>query len=115
MAEEEEEEEEEEEGEEEEEKEQMEVTLLDETVVTTYPKLRVPYHQVAVTYSTPEVPPRTIFIPFEDVYKEDPEEARRQFLAKEGPHYEKYLEIRARRIREDIEAFLKAPPVTILV
>jgi len=113
MAEEEAKEEEEEEKKEEEKK--YEVTILDETVITTYPKLKLPYHQVAVTYSTPEIPPRTIFIPFEEVEPEEPEEARKQFLAKEGPLYEKYLEIRARKLREDIEAYLKAPPAVILV
>jgi len=97
------------------EEKRYEVTILDETLITTYPKVKVPYFQIAVTYSTPEIPPRTIFIPLEKVEKGKEDEVRIQFIKKEGPLYEKYKEIRNKEVRKDIEEYLKKPPEVVLV
>jgi len=43
-------------------KPKTEVTILDRREITTYPKLKQPLVQLAITYAAAKLPPRTIFI-----------------------------------------------------
>lgn len=54
-----------------------EVQIIDETEITTYPRLGEEKKQIAVTYVAPGFPPRTIFI---DKEKYSEEELKRLIL-----------------------------------
>lgn len=47
-----------------------EVNIISRASIVTYPKLGVAKKQMRVTYSTPDIPPRTIFIDEEKYNKE---------------------------------------------
>jgi len=70
-----------------------EVTILRRRTITTSPKIGVIKTQVAVTYSTPTIPPRTIFI----------------LQSEHTPSKEREL------IKKDIEAQRKKKPETVMV
>jgi len=71
----------------------FEVTILDRREITTYPELRRPVTNVAVTYVHGELAPRTIYIPKEKYTKE----------------------LVAKMIRADVEKLLKVKPERITV
>jgi len=52
---------------------EIEITILDERVITTAPKLGVEARTLALTFAAPGLPPLTVWIPEE----EDTPEARR--------------------------------------
>jgi len=71
----------------------IEVTIIDRTTITTYPRIGEAFRTVMVTYQALDLPPVTIHIP----------------EAEWSPEEE------AKRIREDIERRLKAKPEVIKV
>lgn len=76
-----------------EEKKGIEITIVDRTEVTTYPKLKTPVVNVMITYVAGEYPPRTVTIPKKEYNKEK----------------EKAV------IRKDIESIKKIPPETYTI
>ena len=57
-----------------------------------------------MTYQVAGVPiPRTIWLLAEEIFPEETEEFLKQHAVKKGPLYDKWVEIRAVKIREDIE------------
>jgi len=79
--------------EEEEKPKPIEVTVIDRTTITTYPRIGEAFRTVMVTYQALDLPPATINIP----------------EAEWSPEEE------AKLIREDIERRLKAKPEVIKV
>lgn len=69
-----------------------------------------------MTYQVAGVPiPRTIWLLAEDIFPEEAEEFLKQHAAKKGPLYDKWLEIRAAKIREHIEAQKAFKPERVTV
>ena len=83
--------------------ESVEVSVIDERITVTYPKINVPAYTAIVTYRGPDPVPRTIFIALGDVAPGKEEDAFKQFNVKSGDLYKRYLEVRAKKIREDME------------
>jgi len=63
-------------------KAEIEVTIIDRSEITTYPRLREPVQTIAVTYLAPDMPPRTIFIPKAEWTKEKELELIREDIKK---------------------------------
>ena len=86
------------------EKAPVDVEILDERILEIFRGPQPPHHQIAVTYQPVGVPiPRTLWVLAEEIFPEEAEEFLKQLAAKEGPLYTKWLDIRAAKIREDIE------------
>jgi len=98
------------EGEKKEEEKKTPVTIISRDIMDTYPKLRELHRTVAVTYKTPEVGPRTIFIDLYELFGEKQDDAIMAILEKKGDLWQKYLEEEKKRIKEDLEK-LKAQRV----
>jgi len=94
---------------------EAEVTIIDERITITYPRIGETFYTAIVTYRKGDELPRTIFIPFADVAKGKEEELHRQYLAKKGSLYEGYLTHRAKRIREDLEKIGAFKPETVRI
>jgi len=73
--------------------EKYKVTILDRRTIVTYPKLKTPAKTIAVTYTTDEIPPRTLFIP-EEIWSRETE---------------------IKKIKEDIKKAKETKPETIEV
>ena len=87
------------------EKTPIEIEIRDEHIQEIFRGELPPHHQVVVTYQPAGVPvPRTIWILAEELFGEETDEFLKQWQAKTGPLYAKWIEIRASKIREDIEA-----------
>jgi len=97
------------------EKEAYKVEILSQDFISVFPRLREEHRQVLVTYSYAELPPATITIDLFELFKEDQFVAADQIRARKGPFFEKFLEARAKAIREDIERRLIFKPETIEV
>ena len=77
----------------EENKQGEEITILGREEIVTYPKINQPAYQIAVTYATKDLPPKTIFIPKEEYSKEK----------------------EAELIKKDIEERRKTTPETLII
>jgi len=97
------------------EKEQYEVKILAEDFYSIFPRIREEHRNVAVTYVYADFPPATIVIDLYQIFKEDQFRAEDQIRKKEGTLYEKYVEERAKRIREDIKERIVRVPEEIIV
>lgn len=98
------------------EKKKVEVEIRSERIIPIFRGEQPPHHQIAVTYQLAGVPiPRTIWILAEDVFKEETEKFLEQHAVREGSLYTKWLEARAAKIREDIEAQKAFKPEKVTV
>jgi len=94
-------------------KEGVEVNIIDERVTVTYPKLNVPAYTAIITYQTGTMVPRTIFVPLSDVAPDKEDQLRRELDQRKGDLYKKYLETRAKRIKEDLQKAVAFKPETL--
>jgi len=92
---------------------EAEVTVIDERIAVTYPRMGETFYTAIVTYRKGDDLPRTIFIPFTDVAKGKEEELHKQYLAEKGSLYDVYVQHRAKRIREDLEKIGAFKPKTV--
>jgi len=81
----------------------VEATIIDERIAVTYPRLNVPAYTAIVTYQAQDPVPRTLFIPLDDISPGKGEQVRGEIDKRSGGLYKRYLEVRATRIREDLE------------
>jgi len=98
-----------------EEEEKIEVEITDERVVPLFRGELPPDYQFIVTYRHGLAPQRTLFLLASEIAKDQEEELKQQFEAREGPLWESYVAARARAIREDIEALRVRVPRRITV
>ncbi|GAJ04875.1 unnamed protein product [marine sediment metagenome] len=86
------------------EKEKIEVEIRSERIIPIFRGELPSTHQIAVTFQPVGVPiPRTIWILAEDVFKEETYKFLVEHREKNGPLFDKWVEFRAAKIREDIE------------
>jgi len=85
-----------------------EIEIVREYDLTIRPAPDIEYHQIYVTYRTPEVIVGTVIIRADEIAPENVALFLEQFKAKEGALYEKYLEVLKEKIKADIER-RKAP------
>jgi len=81
----------------------VEATIIDERIAVTYPRLNVPAYTAIVTYQAQDPVPRTLFIPLGEVAPGREADLRGEIDKRSGTLYKRYLEVRATRIREDLE------------
>jgi len=89
---------------------EIEYQVLNRTIITTYPRVREAALTSLVTYSAPDLPPRSISILLNELEPERFEEMAEQIKAKAGPLWDRYLEEEKRRIADDIRARLAFKP-----
>jgi len=87
-----------------------EVTILDRTFISVYPKLAEEHRQSLVTYTTEELTPGTVTLDLFELFGERQKEAETQIKAREGDLWKKYLEEEKKAIRKDIEARIAIKP-----
>jgi len=94
---------------------EYEVTIMDRTFLTVFPRLREEQRQVVVTYVYADFPPRAVTIDLRNLFAEAQFEAERQIVAKSGDLFKKYVGEESKTIREDIEKALVFKPEVITV
>jgi len=90
--------------------EEVEVTILDRSIITTYPRLREAARTAVVTYLAPNMPARTVRIPLTELFGEKEEQAEKEIAAKKGDLYAKYIEAEDKAIQDDIRAYKAYKP-----
>jgi len=90
--------------------EEVEVTILDRTFITTYPRLRQAVRTSITTYLAPDMPPRTVRINLTELFGEQVEEAEQQIKAGAGDLWGKFKAVEDKAIAEDIKAFRAFKP-----
>lgn len=96
-------------------KEEYEVTILDRTFLSVFPRLREEHRQVLVTYTYEANPPWTVTLDLFEIFKEKQKDAEKEIRAKAGKLYEQYIQAEKEAIRKDIEQRLSFKPETIKV
>jgi len=81
----------------------VEVTVIDERIVTTYPAVDKPAYQAIVTYKSAAPVPRTLFIPLDSIAPGRAADLLKQISDKKGDLYKVYSQYRAKKIKEDVE------------
>lgn len=95
--------------------EKISVEIMSERVLPIFMGDLPPRNQIAVTWRPVGGLPRTIFVLDTDVEPEKPAELLKQIQLKKGPLYDKWVSVRAKKIREAIQEEKAPQPEKISV
>ena len=86
-----------------------------ERLITGKPRIDKVAYTVYLTYQTEDIPSATVIIPVDFIPEKQLDQFAKEFNAKKGRLYEKYLAVRNKAIREDLERRRAAAPSVIEV